>query len=157
LLQPDRPPQGAPRPLREGETETELSPAWRERAGELGLLMRRPQWSPNTRPAHEATIYAREKGLDSEFHHVTARAYWEAGANLGDLAVLQKLTEECGLDWNELGPRLEAGHYRQQVLDQYQDARSQGVSGTPTYRVAGAKPVFGDLSVDQLRELIKGG
>lgn len=153
-MQPDRPPEGAPRPLREGETETELSPVWRERASELGLIMRRPQWSPNTLLAHEATAYAKEKGLDSEFHHVAARAYWERGVDLGDLAVLQGLAAECGLDWSGLAPRLESGYYRQRVLDQYQDAKTRGVSGTPTYQVEGAEPTFGNLGVDDLRELI---
>ena len=75
LLQPDRPPQGEPRPLREGETETELSPAWRERAQAAGLEMRRPQTSPSTILAHEATHYAKEQGLADRFHHTAARVY----------------------------------------------------------------------------------
>lgn len=118
--------------------------------------MRRPKWSPNTMLAHEATVYAKEKGLDGEFHHVAARAYWERGIDLGDLAVLKGLAEESGLDWSELDPRLESGHYRQRVLDQYEDSRTRGVSGTPTYQVEGGEPTFGNLSVDDLRELIGG-
>ena len=129
---------------------------WRERAAELGLMMRRPQWSPNTRLAHEATAYAKEQGLDGEFHHIAARAYWESGADLGDLSVLRGLAGACGLDWSELGPRLKSGHYRELMLDQHQEARARGVSGTPTYHLPGAVLVFGDLSVDELRELIGG-
>ena len=48
LLRPDRPPEGEPRRMFEGETETELSDAMKERAQGVGLTMRRPQWSPNT-------------------------------------------------------------------------------------------------------------
>ena len=118
--------------------------------------MRRPQWNPNTLLAHEATAYAREKGRDGEFHHAAVRAYWETGVNLGDLAVLKGLAEESGLDWTELGPRLESGYYRQRVLEQYEDARRQGVGGTPTYQVQGGEPTFGNLSIDDLRALIGG-
>ena len=142
--------------MREGETETELSAAWQERAREAGVVMRRPSWNPNTLLAHEATVYAKEKGRDGEFHHVAARAYWETGVNLGDLAVLKGLAEESGLDWAELGPRLESGHYRQQVLEQYEESRKQGVSGTPTYQFEGGEATFGNLSIDDLRELIGG-
>jgi predicted DsbA family dithiol-disulfide isomerase len=106
--------------------------------------------------AHEATAYAKEKGLDGAFHHVAARAYWESGVDLGDLAVLKGLTGECGLDWAELGPRLESGYYRQRVLEQYDDSRKRGVSGTPTYQVEGGEPTFGNLRVGDLRELIGG-
>jgi predicted DsbA family dithiol-disulfide isomerase len=154
LVQPDGPPQGEPRPLRDGETETEVSPAWQERAQAAGLVMRRPQLSPSTILAHEATQYAREQGQDDEFHHAAAKAYWETGADLGDLAVLQELTQASGLDWAELAPRLESGYYRQRVLQEYQDAKDRGVGGTPTYMVGG-ELTFGDLSVEDLLGLVR--
>lgn len=153
LLQPERPPEGEPRPLREGETETEMSPAWQERAQGAGVVMHRPKWSPNTVPAHEVTAYAKEQGRDGEFHHVAARAYWETGANLGDLETLKGISEACGLNWAELSSRLESGHYRQKVFQEYQAAREKGVRGTPTYMIGG-EIKFGDLSVDDLREMV---
>jgi len=61
LLQPDRPPEGVARRLFDGETETELNDAMKERAKGVNLVMRRPQWSPNTLRAHEATAYARSR------------------------------------------------------------------------------------------------
>ena len=158
LLQPDRPLQGEPRPLREGETETEVSPVWQERAQAAGLIMRRPQTSPSTILAHEATQYAREQGRDDRFHHAAAhaaaRVYWEIGADLGDLAVLQKVAQASGLDWAELAPRLESGYYRQRVLQKHQAAKDRGVGGTPTYMVNG-ELTFGDLSVEDLLELVR--
>ncbi len=138
----------------DGETETELNPGMQERAREAGIVMRRPQWSPNTIMAHEATMFAKEHGLDGEFHHVVAAAYWENSADLGNIEVLEALAVSCGLDWKTLQPRLESGHYRQRVLDENQSARERGISGTPTYGVAG-ETHWGDLSVQQLRELIE--
>lgn len=139
----------------DGETETELSPAAQERARVAGLVMRRPQWSPNTMLVHQATLYAKEKGMDDVFHHAAARAYWERGADLGDISVVRDVAEECGLDTNELSGRLEAGHYRQQVLDEYERAKGLGVGGTPTYQIAG-NLLPGDVSLEALEEAVRG-
>ena len=138
----------------DGETETELNLAMQERARGAGITMRRPQWSPNTLLVHETTMFAKEQGLDGEFHHLAAAAYWENSVDLGKIEVLEALAVSCGLDWNVLGPRLEAGHYRQRVLDEHQAALDLGITGTPTYGVGGGVH-WGDLSVDDLRSLIE--
>ncbi len=155
MLAPERAPEGEPRPLREGETETELTQAWQERAREAGIVMRRPALSPNTSLAHEATAYARDHGRDGEFHHAAARAYWERGVDLGRRDVLQAIAEECGLNWNDLAAALDSGQYRQYVLDEHQAARELGVFGTPTYRINGGEPDFGDKSVAELQTMLE--
>ena len=153
LLRPDRPPEGEPRRLFDGETETELNPEMQERAKGVGLVMRRPQWSPNTLRAHEATVYAKEKGKDSQFHHLAAGAYWESGADLNDLDVLKGIVETAGMDWGDLAPRIESGEYRGAVMREYEAAREKGVAGTPTYMIDGELH-RGDVSIDELREAI---
>ncbi len=153
LLRPDCPPEGQPRRLFDGETETELAPAMQERAKGAGLVMRRPQWSPNTLRVHEATLYAKEIGLDDRFHHVAAAAYWEESADLGSLEVIRQLAEAAGLDWSELGPRLESGYYRDAVLESSETARASGIGGTPTYFIGGWRK-FGDLGVEELKAII---
>lgn len=153
LLRPDKPPEGEPRRMFEGETETELSPAAQERARAAGLVMRRPGWSPNTMLAHQATAYAREKGRDNEFHHALAGAYWERGVDMADMAVIKEIAEGSGLDWTELSSRLESGHYRQQVLQEYQAARDRGVTGTPSYSIGG-NLMGGDISLDDLHAAV---
>ncbi len=154
LLQPDRPAEGELRTIREGETETELSDVWKDRAKESGVTMRRPHWNPNTVPAHVATIYAKEQGLDNEFHHAAAKALWEDGANLGEMQVLKGIAEEVGLDWAELAERLGSEQRREEVFQESQAARDLGVGGTPTYRVGG-ELTFGNLSADDLEELVR--
>ena len=154
LLRPDCPPEGQPRRLFDGETETELAPAMQERAQGAGLIMRRPQWSPNTLYVHEATLYAKEQGLDDRFHHVAAGAYWEESADLGSVDVVKALAEKAGLDVLELGTRLESGHYRDAVLESNETARASGIGGTPTYLIGGWRK-FGDLSVDELKSIIE--
>ena len=154
MLRPDKPPEGEPRRMFEGETETELSPAAQERARAVGLVMRRPSWSPNTMLAHETTAYAREKGKDDAFHHALAAAYWERGVDMADMSVIKEIAEGSGLDWSELSPRLESGQYRQQVLQEYQDAKDHGVTGTPSYLIGGAV-LGGDISLDELHSAVQ--
>ena len=125
-----------------------------ERARGAGLVMRRPQWSPNTLYVHEATLYAKEQGLDDRFHHVAASAYWEESADLGSLEVIKGLAEKAGLDGAELGSRLDSGLYREAVLESNEQARASGIGGTPTYLIGGWRK-FGDLSVDELKTIIE--
>ena len=57
-------PPGGPTPAavrRRNRDRTQPGDA-QERARGVGLVMRRPQWSPNTLYVHEATLYAKEQG-----------------------------------------------------------------------------------------------
>lgn len=146
--------EGEPRRLFDGDTETELNPAMQERARGAGLVMRRPQWSPNTLYVHEATLYAKEHDMDDRFHHACAAAYWEESADLGNLDVVRNMAQSVGLDWAELGPRIESGHYRDAVLESNATARASGIGGTPTYLIGGWRK-FGDLSVEELKTIIE--
>ena len=154
LLRPERPPEGEERRLFDGETLTELNPEMQERAKGVNLVMRRPQWSPNTMRAHEATAYAKEQGKDGEFHHLAAQAYWESGADINDLNVLKGIVEASGMDWADLAPRIESGQYRETVMREYEAAKEKGVGVTPTYLIGG-ELYKGDVSIDELREAIK--
>lgn len=117
------------------------------------MTMKRLRWNPNTVPAHLATIYAKERGLDNEFHHAAAKALWEDGANLGEMPVLKEIAEKVGLDWSELSQRLESEQHREAVYKEYQQAKDLGVGGTPTYKIGGVLK-FGNLSVEDLEEMI---
>lgn len=154
LLRPDKPAEGEPRKMFDGETETELSPAAQERAKDAGVIMHRPYWSPNTMLVHEATQYAKEKSHDNAFHHAAAKAYWENGADLADMSVIKGFAQECGLNWDEMSSRLESGYYRKQVLEQYEKAKELGVGGTPAYEIGGTM-LPGDISYEALKEAIE--
>jgi len=154
LRRPDHPPEGEVRRLFDGETGTELNPEMRAKAKGVGLVMRRPHWSPNPMRVHEATLYAKQKGKDNQFHHLAAAAYWESGADLNDLGILKDIAEGAGLDWSDLGPRIESGEYRDAVIGEYEAAKEKGVGGTPTYMVGGELH-GGDVGIDELREAIR--
>ena len=111
--------------------------------------------SPSTALAHEATAYAKELGLDGQFHHAAAGAYWLAGADLGSLYVLRDLSVACGLDWPMMRQRLESHHYREFVVEEHQAAIRRGVTGTPSYLIGG-RMYAGDVSLEALRVAIEG-
>ena len=130
---------------RTGETGNRLGEPVGSRAEDEGLVMRRPSLTPFTMPSLEATEYAREVGLDEAFFGQTMKAYWVEGANLGDMAVLESLAKSSGLDWEVLQPRLESGHYREQVLTQHREAVRLGIRGIPAFLIGnllftGAQP-----------------
>ena len=112
--------------------------------------MRRPQETPKPMRVHEATVYAKEKGLDDKFHHLAAAAYWETGADLNDMNVLQGIAEESGLNWSELSPLMESQRYKDRVLEEYEAAKALGIGGTPSYSIAG-ELLKGDVSLEDLQ------
>ena len=154
LRRPDHPPDGEVRRIFDGETDTDLNLEMQARAKGVNLVMRRPHWSPNPMRVHAATLYAKEKGKDNQFHHLAAAAYWESGADLNDLEVLKGIAEGAGLDWGDLGPRIESGQYQDTVVAESEDAKEKSVGGTPTYMIDGELH-RGDVSIDELREAIQ--
>ena len=85
---------------------------------------------------------------------MAAQAYWKSGADINDLDVLKGIVEAAGMDWTDLGPRIESGEYRETVLREYEAAKEKGVGGTPTYLIGGELH-GGDVGIDELREAIK--
>jgi predicted DsbA family dithiol-disulfide isomerase len=116
-------------------------------AEEEGIVMKRAELTPYTRLAQAATEYARGHGLADAFHHAAYRALWEDGANLGDMAVLERLATQVGLDWGDLGPRLESREFDAVLEQQHDEAMRVGVEGVPAFVVderfwfTGAQPM----------------
>jgi len=138
LLRPDLPDEGAPRQARPGEIEGQLNPHLREVADATGLTkMKRPPWTSNSQKALQAAEYAREQGKYLLFHEVTYKAYWEDGKNIGDMAVLQELVEEAGMEWAPVKEALDEGKYWTAVMAQYQEAQDLGFNGIPAFVIGG--------------------
>jgi len=154
VLYPDLPKAGILRETNKTETETEFLEPLRSRATEVGVVLNRPKWRPRTQLCHEATAYAKEHERDALFHHAAVEAYWVGGETPCDMAVLQKVAQECGLDWSELSQRLESGYYSELIMRQSQEARDIGVFGTPTYGIGG-ELMFGDLSYETLKAALE--
>lgn len=145
LLRPGTPKEGKPREPRPGEVEGQLAEPLKTYAEEAGLVMRRPSKIAYSVYALQASEYAKEVGRFDAFHLGMYKAYWERGEDIGDLDVIRHVAEDCGMDWSELGPRLESDKYEIQVSSQYTDAMNLGIQGIPgflidKYLFTGARP-----------------
>ena len=100
----------------------------------------------NTRLAHEATEYARERGKAVEFHRVVFRKVYAEGQDISQWDVLRSAAQEAGLNADEMQNEVESGKYTGEVDAQVQQAYQIGVSGVPTYvinnryAIVGAQP-----------------
>ncbi len=64
-------------------------------------------------------------------------ACWEAGEDVSDLAVLQRLAAQCGLDSAALTTAAGAPQLKQRLIDDTNAAIAAGVFGVPTFEVDG--------------------
>jgi len=95
--------------------------------------MKRPALIPNTHKAHEATEFAKDSGRLLPFHRAVFGAYWEREENIGDIDVLCRVGEECGIDAGGLREALVDGRHALRVDEEMAWARTAGITGVPTF------------------------
>jgi predicted DsbA family dithiol-disulfide isomerase len=123
-------------------------------AGAEGLAYgERTHWY-NSVPAHEAALWADGQGDGEAFRRAVYRAYFVDGLNIGQPEVLAELAERTGLNGQKLRMALAAGEFRQRVQEQFDYARSMGITGVPAY-VAGNYLMVGAQPYDVYAQLIE--
>jgi predicted DsbA family dithiol-disulfide isomerase len=143
----DTPPEGQDLPAyvlraRAGGSEERL----KNIAQSYGMEFRSTERIYNTRLAHEATEYAREKGKGNEFHKALFRRVYAEGQDPSQWSVLRSTAEEAGLNADEMQQLVESNRYTESVEEQVRWAQQIGVSGVPTYvindryAIVGAQP-----------------
>ncbi|MCZ2127985.1 MAG: DsbA family oxidoreductase [Anaerolineales bacterium] len=146
-LRPDTPPEGMELPdyikrAHASGSEERL----RAIADLYGMTYRSLTRIYNTRLAHEATEYARQKGKANEFHHVVFRKVYAEGQDPSLWATLRAAAEEVGLNADDAQSIVESGEYTAEVAEQVKHAQAIGVTGVPTYvindqyAIVGAQP-----------------
>jgi predicted DsbA family dithiol-disulfide isomerase len=108
----------------------------------------------NSVPAHEASLWADDHGKGEDFRRGVYRAYFVDTLNIASTDVLAGLGEELGLPADELREALTEGRYRAALEDQFNRARSVGITGVPAY-VAGAYLMVGAQPYDVFCQLIE--
>ncbi len=145
-LRPDTPPEGMELPDYVKAHAAKSQESLRHRANAVGLEMVFPTSIPNTRLAHEATEYARQRGKDFEFHHAVFEKFYGKGQDISKWNVLRAAAEEVGLDAEEMQRMVETGTYTAAVQLEVDRATQIGVTGVPTYvlndryAIVGAQP-----------------
>ena len=132
-LHPDTPPEGMELPDYVNARAAQSHEGLRQRANAVGLEMVFPTRIPNTRLAHEATEYARQRGKGFEFHHAVFEKFYGRGQDISRWNVLRAAAEEVGLDAEEMQRLVEAGTYTAAVQLEVNRAHQIGVTGVPTY------------------------
>jgi predicted DsbA family dithiol-disulfide isomerase len=145
-LRPDTPPEGTKLPPDAQKHMQGRSDWFFSRAKAAGMTMVFPDFLPNTRLAHEATEFAREKGRLEEFHSRVFRLYYAEGRDISSWEVLREAATDAGLDGDEMQNAVESGKYRDLVAGKIAEAQELGIEGVPTYilndryAIVGAQP-----------------
>jgi len=145
-LRPDTPPEGMELPDYVKANMEETTARLKQLAEVAGLEMVFGTRLPNTRIAHEATEYARQKGKGFEFHHALFDKIYAQDEDISKWDVLQSAARDVGLDEAEMKRDVENGKYTAIVRAQVSEAKEIGVSSVPTYvlndkyAIVGAQP-----------------
>ena len=114
---------------------------------------RRTHWY-NSVPAHEAAVWADERGQGEVFRRAVYRAYFADLLNIGAPSVLAGLADDLGLDGADLRVALEEGRHHDEVQQQFAYARELGITGVPAY-IAGQYLMVGAQPLEVYRQLIE--
>jgi predicted DsbA family dithiol-disulfide isomerase len=108
----------------------------------------------NSIPAHEAALWADEHGDGEAFRRGVYRAYFADGLNIASTDVLAGLADGLRLDSGDLRAALAEARYRERVNEQFEFARSTGVTGVPAY-IAGRYMMVGAQPYEVFCQLIE--
>jgi len=108
----------------------------------------------NSRLAQELGSWADSQPGGEGVHDALFRAYFVDGQNIGNLGILVELAESVGLSPVIAREVLEERRFHDQVDDDWEKSRAQGVTGVPTFAAEGQKLV-GAHSYEKLEEFLR--
>jgi predicted DsbA family dithiol-disulfide isomerase len=110
--------------------------------------------SPNTLDAHRLIRWAGEARAVDAVVEALFRAYFLEGRDIGDHAVLADIAASCGMERDEVVRRLASDEDLAAVRGAVQAAQRLGVTGVPTFILAGRYAVVGAQPADALANAI---
>jgi len=122
-------------------------------ATEIGLTMKPPSMLTNSHNALAATEYAITSGKGEEFEERVYRAYFEDGANIGDVEVLKTLGSDVGLDPAQIVEATASPKVQLRLKNNAMVAHQHNVSGVPTFFI-GNYPLVGAQSENTMRKIL---
>lgn len=97
----------------------------------------------NTFDAHRVSHYAKTLNLMDEITERLMQAHFTEGLNIGDHDVLMTLSEEAGLNGEEVQKVLIQGQFGEEVRRDQQRARELGIRSVPNFLIDGRISVSG--------------
>ncbi len=108
----------------------------------------------NSRLAQELAKWGEGKPESEQLNMALYQAYFVDGLNIGDVDVLLRVVKQVELDVDEAREVLEKRAFQEAVDQDWQHARSVGVSSVPTFAV-GMTGVVGAQPYEQLVGLME--
>ena len=130
-LHPETPPEGTAQ-ARSPERLERLNAWIKEMAPEQYPRIRIPEKRHYSFRAFEALEFAYDRGLDFPFTTAVYDLMWTEGCDIGEPETLMVAAERAGLDPAELKQALDERAYADRALDAVNQARSFGITNTPT-------------------------
>jgi len=154
-IHPDNPAQGRPLselgyPPRHWELlMTNLS----RMAREEGVELPERTFTTNSRQALKLAQAARERQPDAfpALNRELYEAYFLRQRNIGDPAVLEELSDACGVERETAAAAREDEHYERVLRENQHSAARLQIGGTPTY-VFGDRVYSGAIPLEMLRQ-----
>jgi predicted DsbA family dithiol-disulfide isomerase len=123
-------------------------------AGEgIAFAFDRIRRTPNTLQSHRLLRFAAGRDRQDEMLDELFHAYFEAGADIGDIGLLAELAEAAGLDGADTRRHLESDADRDAVVQEDQLARRQGINGVPCFIFNGRYALSGAQEPEAMFQL----
>lgn len=104
----------------------------------------------NTALAHELLAYASSKGMHDEAWSLMFRAYFGEARDVFTVDSLVTLSTELGLFSDETRRVLEQRSFREQVENEFEEARQLGITGVPFYVIDDRLGISGAQEIQTL-------
>lgn len=104
--------------------------------------------TPNTLDAHRLIHWADIEDVQSDMAMALFRAYFEEGRDIGDHEVLADLADSLSMDGAMILRLLQSDADREDIANRDKQFREMGITGVPTFIVAGQHAVPGCQPAD---------
>jgi predicted DsbA family dithiol-disulfide isomerase len=126
-------------------------------AGEEGLSYKPEsvKRQPNTIDCHRLIHWAEAAGKSGAVKQRLMELYFRDGGDLTQVETLVQAAVECGLDGDDVRRRLATDEDVDLISGQAKEASDKGISGVPTFVLAGKYAISGAQPADQLARAIR--
>jgi predicted DsbA family dithiol-disulfide isomerase len=111
--------------------------------------------SPNTLDAHRLLRWAGDADAQEIVVEALFRAYFVEGRDIGDRDVLAEIAATAGLDGQAISGRLASEEDREAVGGEVERARIIGVTGVPTFILAGRYGLVGAQPAEEIAQALR--
>ncbi len=155
-IHPETPSRG--RPLNELFRQADIDRMMehlRTMGAPFGIIFADRPFLSNSRLALIAAEFAREQGRLQPVHEAIFSAYFSQGLDIGDIDVLSDVVRQAGLDAEAFKNAARGSTYVSRLQAAQLEAARAGVTGVPTFVIAGKRTIVGAQPLDVFRKALK--